>query len=85
MRKTDQTPIYADMSKAVKNSKMHDIDSSFVYQVENFVTYSSNEKITMVKYLCVQITKKNELNGELKTKINVLNTKISYQKMLSQH
>ena len=47
----------ADMSKAIRDSKRHDIDSTSVYQVENFKTYSFNEKIAMFEYVCVQLTK----------------------------
>ena len=67
------------MSKGVKDSKMHDLGSSSVYQVENFVTYTLNEKIAMVEYMCVQLTKMSEFNGELKAKIDTLNTDFSNQ------
>ena len=53
----------ADMSKAIRDSKIHDISSSSVYQVENFITYSINEKIAMFKYVCVQLAKSSEFNG----------------------
>ena len=68
-----------DMSKAIRDSKRHDIDSSSVYQVENFKTYNLNEKIAMFEYVCVQLAKSSELNGELKAKIQTLNNDILKQ------
>ena len=59
----------ADMSKAIRDSKRNDIDSS-VSQVENFKTYTLNEKIAMFECVCVQLAKSSELNGELKAKIH---------------
>ena len=40
----------ADMKKAIRDAKINDVDSS-VYQVENFKTYSINEKVAMFENL----------------------------------
>ena len=49
----------ADLSKAARNSNSSDWDSSFLYQVKIFVTYSSNEKNDMFEYLCLHLSTSN--------------------------
>ena len=68
----------ADMKKAIRDAKFNDVDSS-VYQVDNFKTYSINEKVAMFEYVCVQLSKSCELNGELKAKIQTLKDDIFKQ------
>lgn len=39
--------VEVDLAKATKDSKRQDYDSLSLYQVNNFITYSNNEKCIM--------------------------------------
>ena len=62
----------ANLSKAARNSYSSDWDSSSLYQVKNFVTYSSNEKNDMFEYLCFHLSKSNSEKFALKIQIKTL-------------
>ncbi|KAL4573803.1 hypothetical protein LXL04_020621 [Taraxacum kok-saghyz] len=69
----------ADLRKAARNSSSSDWDSSSLYQVKNFVTYSCNEKNDMFEYLCLHLctlnTEKLVLKNQIKSlKENILDT-----------
>lgn len=48
-----------DLSKASSVSKVHNWDSSSLYQVKTFVTYTNNENITMFEHLHLDLSKSN--------------------------
>jgi len=62
----------ADLSEAARDSKMSDWDSTSLYQVKKFVTYSDNEKNNMFDYLCFDLSKSHSLNQTLKQTISAL-------------
>nr|KAJ0216892.1 hypothetical protein LSAT_V11C300128750 [Lactuca sativa] len=72
----DKSTFDTDMSDA-ENSRKHNIDSSSMYQVKNFVSYSMNEKIKMFEYLGVINSKKNQAIRNLQNQIDLLETDIS--------
>ncbi|CAH1448617.1 unnamed protein product [Lactuca virosa] len=51
-----------DLAKAAKDSKHLDWDSSSLYQVNKFITYTDNEKSMMFNYLCHHHSKVNQEN-----------------------
>ena len=77
-RSSSESSFDADMKKAIRDAKRNDVDSS-MYQVENFKTYTLNEKVAMFEYVCVQLAKFCEPNGELKAKIQTLKNDIFKQ------
>ena len=62
----------ADLSKVARNSSSSDWDSSSLYQVKNFVTYTSNEKNDMFEYLCLHLSQTDTEQLSLKNKIQSL-------------
>ena len=72
----DKSTFDTDMFDA-ENSRTHNIDSSSMYQVKNFVSYSMNEKIKMFEYLGVINSKKNQTIRNLQNQIDLLETDIS--------
>nr|KAJ0186081.1 hypothetical protein LSAT_V11C900483530 [Lactuca sativa] len=72
----DKSTFDTDMSDA-ENSRKHNIDSSSMYQVKNFVSYSMNEKIKMFEYLGVINSMKNQTIRNLQNQIDLLETDIS--------
>ena len=51
-----------DLSEAARDSKMKDQNSTSLYQVKQFVTYSDNEKNNMFDYLCLDLSKSHSSN-----------------------
>ena len=66
----------ADLSAAARNSASSDWDSSSLYQVKNFVTYSSNEKNDMFEYLCLHLSTSNAEKLVFKNEIKALKENI---------
>lgn len=65
-----------DLAKAVKDSKNLDWDSTSVYQVNKYITYTDNKKCMMFNYLCHHLSKFNQekhvLTLEIDTPMNNL-------------
>lgn len=67
----------SDLLKDVIDSKARNWNSSSLYQVKKFVTYSNNEKTTMFEYLCLKLYKSNKEIQNLKNKIKYLTNELT--------
>lgn len=67
----------ADLAKDTSDSKVQNWDSSLLYQVKRFVSYSENENSTMFEYLCLDISKLNQEIINLRNKIESLKNELS--------
>lgn len=66
-----------DLAKVVKDSKHLNWDSSSLYQVKMFITYSNNEKCMMFDYLCHNLSKVNQKKHLLRVEIDILVNNLS--------
>ncbi|CAI9268270.1 unnamed protein product [Lactuca saligna] len=72
----------AELAKAAKDSKLQNWDSSSLYQVNKFVTYSDNKKYMMFDYLFLHHSKVTNLsltNVDLHTKKDKSELHTSYK------
>ena len=76
---TNVSTFSTDMASAEECSRKHNADSSTMYQVKNFVNYSSNEKIAMFEYMGVLNLKKNLTIQNMQTQIDYLQKENSLQ------
>ena len=66
----------AAIDQAAIDSKLGNWDSSTLYQVKNFVSYSLKDKIHMFESLHADLSRSNQLNRTLNNKITVLDNKL---------
>ena len=62
----------ADLAQAAIDSKLEKWDSSALYQVKNFISYSLNEKVHMFDCLRIDLSKSNQLYQTLNDEITHL-------------
>ena len=66
----------ADLAQAARDSRMENWDSSTLYQVKNFVSYSLREKLDIFECMLHDLARSNNLNAALKTDITCLKAEL---------
>lgn len=69
--------IYHELQKTPRcGTRMRDSNSSMMYQVKNFINYSSNENIDMLNHLHFDLSRSNQKKHILKSKAQILKQKL---------
>ena len=66
----------ADLAQDARDSRMENWDSSTLYQVKNFVSYSLREKLDIFECMRHDLARSNNLNAALKTDITCLKAEL---------